>query len=87
MDGQGAVVVEATLLRSVIGLQVSAGRPQINYAHAVLRSALSEAKRLQLVTINAAELVTVPKPARRPIRPLSVEDAARFLKAATRPVS
>jgi integrase len=57
-------------------------RRRITYAHAVLRSALSEARRLQLVTINAAELVTVPKPTPRTIAPLSVEDATRFLKVA-----
>lgn len=57
-------------------------RRRITYAHAVLRSALSEAQRLQLVTINAAELVTVPKPAHHPVRPFSVDDAARFLTSA-----
>ena len=36
-------------------------RRRITYAHTVLRSALSEARRLQLVSINAAELVTVPE--------------------------
>ena len=51
-------------------------------AHAVLRSALSEAQRLQIVAINAAELVKVPKATVRPIAPLSVEHAAAFLKAA-----
>ena len=57
-------------------------RRRIALAHAVLRSALAEAKRLQLVSINAAELVRVPKPQPRPIAPLTVDEAAAFLKAA-----
>lgn len=57
-------------------------RRRITYAHAVLRSALSEAQRLQLVTFNAATRVTVPKPKARQIVPLTVEQAAAFLKTA-----
>lgn len=57
-------------------------RRRIALAHAVLRSALSEAQRLQLVSINAAELVKVPKPTARPIAPLDVAQAAAFLKVA-----
>jgi integrase len=57
-------------------------RRRITLAHATLRSALSEAQRLQLVTINAAELVKVPKPAKRTIAPLQVEQARAFLKVA-----
>jgi integrase len=57
-------------------------RRRIVLAHAVLRSALAEARRLQLVTINAAELVKVPKPISRRIVPLTVEQAGAFLKVA-----
>jgi len=57
-------------------------RRRIELAHAALRSALSEAQRLQLVTINAAMLVRVPKPPRRPIAPLSLEHARLFLVSA-----
>lgn len=57
-------------------------RRRIVLAHAVLRSALSEARRLQLVTLNAAELVKVPKPTTRAIAPLGVDQAAAFLTAA-----
>ena len=57
-------------------------RRRITLAHAVLRSALSEARRLQLVSLNAAEPVRVPKPTTRPITPLSVEQASAFLKVA-----
>ena len=59
-------------------------RRRITLAHAVLRSALSEAQRLQLVSTNAAEFVKVPKPVAREIAPLSVEEATVFLKAADR---
>ncbi len=57
-------------------------RRRITLAHACLRSALSEAQRLQLVTINAATLVKVPKPLSRAIAPLDVDQASVFLKAA-----
>lgn len=57
-------------------------RRRITLAHAVLRSALAEAQRLQLVTINAATLVKVPKPSSRKIAPLGVDQAGAFLKAA-----
>lgn len=57
-------------------------RRRIALAHACLRSALAEAQRLQLVTINAATLVKVPKPVARAIAPLNVEQATTFLSAA-----
>ena len=57
-------------------------RRRISLAHAALRSALSDAQRLQLVTINAAALVKVPKPSSRPIVPLTVDHASAFLKVA-----
>jgi integrase len=64
--------------------QEHGARRRIVLAHAVLRSALSEARRLQLVTINAAELVKVPKAANvRHISPLDVDQARKFLKAAS----
>lgn len=59
-------------------------RRRITLAHAALRSALSEAQRLQLVTINAAALVKVPKPAKRPIVPLTLAQSRDFLTAAGR---
>lgn len=57
-------------------------RRRITLAHATLRSALAEAQRLQLVTINAATLVKVPKPTTRPIVSLTVEQATAFLAVA-----
>ena len=57
-------------------------RRRITLAHATLRSALSEAQRLQLISINAATLVKVPKPKARAIRPLTIEQAMSFLKVA-----
>ena len=62
--------------------QRDGARRRITLAHATLRSALEEAKRLQLVGINAATLVKVPQPKERPIVPLTVEQAATFLKVA-----
>ena len=57
-------------------------RRRITYAHAVLRSALSEARRLQLVSLNAAEFVTVWKPAKKGVSALSLEQATAFLTVA-----
>jgi integrase len=57
-------------------------RRRIALSHAVLRSALSEAQRLQLVSFNAAERVKVPKPVARPIAPLDGAQAAAFLTVA-----
>jgi integrase len=57
-------------------------RRRIEIAHAALRSALSEAQRLQLVTINAAALVNVPRSTARPVVPLDVEQAKTFLEVA-----
>lgn len=64
--------------------QAHGARRRITYAHAVLRSALSEARRLQLVAINAAELVKVPKPTKRPIVLFTVDQAKAFLVAAAK---
>lgn len=67
--------------RWLTGHKVEHGaRRRITLAHATLRSALADAQRLQLVTINAAGLVKVPQPTTRPIVPLTVEQAAAFLK-------
>ena len=57
-------------------------RRRVELAHAALRSALSDAQRLQLVAINAAMLVKVPKAKRRPITPLDIDQARAFLAAA-----
>ena len=57
-------------------------RRRISLAHSVLRSALSEAKRLQLVSVNAAELVKVPQPPARSVVPLTIEQARAFLTVA-----
>jgi integrase len=59
-------------------------RRRVALAHAVLRSALSDAKRMQLVSINAAELVKVPKPKSREIKSLTVEQASAFLAVASK---
>src|SRR5689334_20016759 len=58
-------------------------RRRIALARATLRSALSEAVRLDLVSRNAAAArFKVPKPNRRPIMPFEVEQATAFLPAA-----
>ena len=57
-------------------------RRRIALAHAILRSALTSAKKLQLVSMNAAELVTVPKHKPRAITPLTVAQARVLLTIA-----
>ena len=57
-------------------------RRRITLAHATLRSALSSAQQLQLISTNAAEFVTVPKPRAKPIVPLDLDRARTFLRAA-----
>jgi site-specific recombinase XerD len=59
-------------------------RRRIVLAHAVLRSALAEARRLQLVAVNVAELVKVPKPTPRPIVALTMEESRALLAVAYR---
>ena len=59
-------------------------RRRIVLAHATLRSAMSDAQRLQLVSINAAALVRVPQPTPRPIAPLDVDQARAFLTQASK---
>jgi integrase len=58
-------------------------RRRISLAHATLRSALSDAQRLQLVSINAATLVKVPKVTTRVIAPLDVDQSRAFLAEAS----
>jgi len=62
--------------------QEHGARRRITLAHAALRSALTEAQRLQLVTINAATLVKVPKPTPHAVAPLTLERARAFLAGA-----
>ena len=53
----------------------------VSYAHAVLRSALSDAVNDQLVTRNVATLVAPPSQRRREVQPLNDAEAARLLAA------
>jgi len=57
-------------------------RRRIALAHAVLRSALTAAKGLEIVATNAAESVSAPTPTARSIRPLDLNEATAFLKIA-----
>jgi integrase len=57
-------------------------RRRITLAHAVLRSSLSAAQKLQLVSKNVAKSVTVTKPISKPIGPFTLEQAAAFLAVA-----
>jgi integrase len=59
---------------------VSANR--CRYARAVLRAALRQATRWQLLAVNLATLVEVPRHERAEIQPLDLEQAQQLLKAA-----
>lgn len=55
--------------------------PSVRYTRTVLRAAVNQAKRWELVSRNVAELVTPPKVARHEARPLTVVQAKTLLKA------
>jgi integrase len=57
-------------------------RRQIQYIHAVLRNALSNAEREELVTRNVAKLVQIPTPRYKIGKGLPVSDVKRLLSAA-----
>jgi len=65
--------------------QSSRGRPlaprTVNYAHTVLRIALNEAVRDELIDRNAATLVRPPRPGPSPGTPLTAEEVDRVLAA------
>jgi len=59
-------------------------RRQIQYIHAVLRNALSNAEREELITRNVAKLVQIPTPRYKVGKGLPVSDVARILSLAKR---
>jgi transcriptional regulator with XRE-family HTH domain len=67
-------------LRALQADGVSANRRK--YARTVLRAALKQATRWQLLAVNPATLVEVPRHERAEIQPLDLEQAQRLLKAA-----
>jgi len=52
---------------------------RVQYVHAVLRAALEDAYRFQMVGRNVARLVSPPRAARPEVRPLTLEEARRLL--------
>jgi integrase len=54
----------------------------VKYLRVVLRTALNQAIRADLITRNVAELTTPPKVEKHEIAPFNAEQASRFLKAA-----
>jgi integrase len=51
-------------------------------AWTILRAALNNAVREELITRNVAALIRVPKPRRRKVKPWTVDEARRFLESA-----
>lgn len=68
-----------TLYRELLNRSLSAR--SIRYTHAVLRSALKQAVRWNLVLANPADSVDLPRQDRRRVGVLSVEQARTFMKA------
>jgi integrase len=56
-------------------------RQYIVTAHVVLREALAWAMTQRQITYNAAQLVKVPRPTRKPIEPLTVEQGRKLVTA------
>jgi integrase len=54
---------------------------RVEYVRSVLRQALGHALRWNLVSRNVAALTDRPRPVRKEIRPLDIEQAQRFLEA------
>ncbi|CAN5684347.1 tyrosine-type recombinase/integrase [soil metagenome] len=54
----------------------------IRYAHAVLRSALKQAVKWRILSINPADMVTLPKQSKRELQVLSLAQAKVFLAVA-----
>ena len=72
-------------VHSLVNQKVREGRlsPRtIQYMHSVLRAALNQAVRWQMVHYNAAAMVSPPRGARREAMALSPEEARRLLDAA-----
>ena len=55
---------------------------RVQMMHAVLRTALNQALRWGLVPRNVATLVDPPRAPREPVKPMSPEEAHRFMEAA-----
>ena len=68
-----------TLYQELLDRRLSAR--SIRYTHAVLRSALKQATRWNLILANPANLVDLPRQERRRVGVLSVQQARRFVKA------
>jgi integrase len=72
----------AQIQRWVNAATKDGARAKVVLAHVVLRSALKFAMTQRLVTFNAASLVRVPRPERKPIVVLNAEQAGSLMKAA-----
>lgn len=72
-------------VRTFLNTQRESGQSlhKLQAMHAVLRNALQNAMREDLLTRNVAALVGAPQPAAREFTPWSVDDAVTFLSAAT----
>lgn len=70
----------AKIQRWINDASAAGARQRVVTAHIVLRSALAWAMTQRVLTYNAAALVKVPRPARKPITPLSAEQSRALLE-------
>ena len=69
----------ARIQRWITDATAAGARTKIVTAHVVLHQALDWAMHQRLLTFNPADLVKVPRPRRKPVAPLSVDDAKALL--------
>jgi integrase len=65
--------------RWIADATAAGARPKIVTAHVVLHQALAWAMHQRLLTFNPADLVKLPRPRRKAVAPLSLEDAKALL--------
>ncbi len=53
----------------------------VRYAHSILRSALGQAVRWRMISVNAADLVELPARQRKEMRALTPDESSQFLDA------
>ncbi len=63
-------------------VKVGASARRVQMMHAVLRTALNQALRWGLVARNVATLVDPPRSVREPVKPMTPDEARRFMEAA-----
>lgn len=84
-DRRLSQVTPADIQRFYAGMSARSLSPRVvRYTHSVLRSALKQAVRWNVISRNPCDLVTLPKQSRREMHALSREQAQAFLTIASK---